>query len=72
MICKIPRLRLLAGKYVLLIAASVPPAFEYLDYLVNAAQFQIVEDDVFGTGKVPEYGIFFAECEWSQKVDTAA
>jgi len=63
-ICIIPRLTLLSGRYSLLIAASVPPAYEYLDHISQAVTFEILADDVYGTGKVPEHGIFFTNCEW--------
>jgi hypothetical protein len=63
-ICIIPRIALLSGKYSLLIAASVPPAYEYLDFISQAVTFEILADDVYGTGKVPEYGSFFTNCEW--------
>lgn len=62
--CTIPNLRLLPGKYYVLLAASVPPAFEYLDYVSHAAVFEVLESDIYGSGKIPEYGTFFAECEW--------
>jgi homopolymeric O-antigen transport system ATP-binding protein len=63
-ICTIPRLTLLSGKYSLLIAASVPPAYEYLDHISQAITFEILGDDVYGTGKIPEFGVFFTTCEW--------
>ena len=63
-ICTIPKLRLLAARYYVLIAASIPPAYEYLDYVSHAAVFEVLEDDVYGSGKIPEYGTFFTECEW--------
>jgi lipopolysaccharide transport system ATP-binding protein len=62
--CTIPKLRLLPGKYYVLLAASIPPAFEYLDYVSHAAVFEVLEYDIYGSGKIPEYGAFFAECEW--------
>jgi lipopolysaccharide transport system ATP-binding protein len=62
--CTIPKLRLLPGKYYVLLAASVPPAFEYLDYVSHAAVFEVLEYDVYGSGRIPEYGAFFTECEW--------
>jgi lipopolysaccharide transport system ATP-binding protein len=62
--CTIPKLQLLPGKYYVLIAASIPPAYEYLDYISHAAVFEVLEDDVYGSGKIPEYGAFFTECEW--------
>jgi lipopolysaccharide transport system ATP-binding protein len=67
LVCHIPKLPLLPGRYKLLLAASVPPAFEYLDYISGAAYFKVTEDDVFGTGRIPGYGTFFTECEWQQK-----
>jgi hypothetical protein len=66
-VCTIPQLQLLPGRYTLLIAASVPPAYEYLDYISDAAMFEVVEDDIYGTGKVPEYGTFFTKCVWHQE-----
>ena len=62
--CTIPTLRLLPGKYYVLLAASIPPAFEYLDYVSHAAVFEVLEYDFYGSGRIPEYGAFFAECEW--------
>jgi lipopolysaccharide transport system ATP-binding protein len=62
--CTIPKLRLLPGKYYVLLAASIPPAFEYLDYVSHAAVFEVLEYDIYGSGRIPEYGAFFAECEW--------
>jgi lipopolysaccharide transport system ATP-binding protein len=62
--CTIPKLQLLPGKYYVLIAASIPPTYEYLDYISHAAVFEVLEDDVYGSGKIPEYGAFFSECEW--------
>ena len=62
--CTIPKLRLLPGKYYVLVAASIPPAFEYLDYVSHAAVFEVLEYDIYGSGRIPEYGAFFAECEW--------
>lgn len=63
-ICSIPKLALLPGKYYVLLAASVPPAYEYLDYISHAAAFEVVEYDIYGSGKVPEFGTFFTECAW--------
>ena len=63
--CTIPRLRLLPGKYYVLLAASIPPAFEYLDYVSHATVFEVLEDDVYGSGRIPECGAFFTECTWS-------
>ncbi len=63
-VCTIPKLALLPGKYYVLLAASVPPAYEYLDYISHAASFEVVEYDVYGSGKVPEFGTFYTECEW--------
>jgi lipopolysaccharide transport system ATP-binding protein len=67
LVCDLPRLPLLPGRYKLVLAASVPPAYEYLDYISQAAYFEVTEDDVFGTGKIPEYGTFFTECNWRQE-----
>jgi hypothetical protein len=71
-VCTIPQLQLLPGRYTLLIAASVPPAYEYLDYISHAATFEVVEDDVYGTGKIPEYGTFFTKCLWRQEQPTSS
>jgi lipopolysaccharide transport system ATP-binding protein len=62
--CTIPKLQLLPARYYVLIAASIPPAYEYLDYVSHAAVFEVLEDDVYGSGKIPEHGAFFTECEW--------
>jgi lipopolysaccharide transport system ATP-binding protein len=62
--CTIPKLQLLPGKYYVLLAASIPPAFEYLDYVSHAAVFEVLEHDVYGSGKIPDCGAFFTECEW--------
>jgi hypothetical protein len=61
----VPKLAILPGRYYLLLAASVPPSFEYLDYIAQAATFDVLEKDVYGTGKVPSYGTIFSECNWS-------
>ena len=57
-ICIIPRLMLLSGRYSLLIAASVPPAYEHLDHISQAVTFEVLEDDIYGTGKVPTTEFF--------------
>ena len=62
--CTIPKLQLLPGKYYVLVAASIPPAYEYLDYVSHAAVFEVLEDDVYGSGKIPDCGAFYTECEW--------
>ena len=64
--CEIPLLQLLPGRYTLLIAASVPPAYEYLDHIERAASFEVLEDDVYGTGNIPQFGEFFSRCAWHQ------
>jgi len=69
-ICTIPKLQLLPGKYYVFVAASIPPAYEYLDYISHAAVFEVLEDDVYGSGKIPEHGAFFAECEWRAETVT--
>lgn len=62
--CKIPPIQILPGNYSLLVAASVPPRYQYLDYVENAATFEVQPNDVFGTGKVPEHGVYYTECDW--------
>ena len=71
-VCTIPKLRLLPGKYYVLLAASIPPAFEYLDYIAHAAAFEVLEDDVYGSGRVPQNGTFFTDCEWQCEIDNVA
>ena len=66
LVCDVPKLPLLPGRYKLLLAASVPPAYEYLDYISQAIYFDVVEEDVFGTGRIPECGAFFTQCSWRQ------
>lgn len=67
-VCVIPSLPLLPGRYNILLAASVPPAYEYLDYVSRAAYFEVLEDDIFGTGKIPTHGAFFTRCEWRHQL----
>lgn len=62
--CQIPKMQLLPGKYSLLLAASRPPAYEYFDYISNACIFEVVPADVYSTGKIPEFGVFFTDCQW--------
>ena len=69
-VCKLPKIQLLPGKYYLLLAASIPPAFEYLDYISHAVEFEVLESDIYGSGKIPDYGTFFADCEWSAETST--
>ncbi len=64
--CHVPKMQLLPGKYNLLLAASRPPAYEYFDYIANACSFEVVPADVYQTGKIPEYGVFYTECEWKR------
>jgi lipopolysaccharide transport system ATP-binding protein len=64
--CRLPMLPLLPGRYHLFLAASIPTSFEYFDYIGHVSPFNVVEADVYGTGKVPESGIFFAHCNWTQ------
>ena len=63
--CSISQIQLLPGQYTLLIAASTSH-YEYMDYVNRAVVFEVVENDVYGTGRIPQYGEFFSMCTWSR------
>jgi lipopolysaccharide transport system ATP-binding protein len=65
--CQLPQLPLLAGRYSVLLAASFPPTFEHLDYIEDAAHFEVTERDVFGTGRVPALGTFYHPASWREE-----
>ena len=62
--CLIPALPLLPGRYHLFLAASAPPLYDYFDYIGNACSFDVVEADVYGTGRIPDSGYMFVNCQW--------
>ncbi len=47
LVCHVPSLPLLPGTYSVLIAASVPPFFQHLDYVDDAYSFEVLEQDVY-------------------------
>lgn len=64
-ICSIERLPLMAGLYrVDVFIGNKGVAF---DYILKAGEFQVVESDFFGSGKLPDptkHGIFLVEQKW--------
>lgn len=64
--CQFDQVQLLPGQYTILAAASVPPSYEYLDYVTDAVTFEVQPSDIFGTGRIPEFGLFYTECKWLQ------
>jgi lipopolysaccharide transport system ATP-binding protein len=64
-VCKIPRLPLMAGRYSVNIYAEVNGVVA--DWLHDAATFDVVASDFFGTGQLPPgtHGHFLVEHSWS-------
>ena len=64
-ICSIPKLPLLAGRYAL--STYVEANGVLADWIRSAAYFDIFEADVFGTGQLPQttHGRVFVEHSWS-------
>jgi lipopolysaccharide transport system ATP-binding protein len=62
--CRIPRVPLVGGTYLVTIAIGLTG--ETLDHLEDVACFEVLDADVFGTGKVPrrDGGSFVVESEW--------
>jgi lipopolysaccharide transport system ATP-binding protein len=65
--CRIPRLPLTAGVYYLTLAMST--GGEQTDHIVDAASFEAVPADVFGTAHCPSRngGPFFIDTQWMFK-----
>jgi lipopolysaccharide transport system ATP-binding protein len=63
--CLIPRVPLVAGTY--LVSVAIGLTGETLDHLDDVASFEVLEADVFGTGKPPrrDGGCFVVASEWS-------
>jgi lipopolysaccharide transport system ATP-binding protein len=65
LVCSIPRLPLLPGRYSLSVYAEVNGVLA--DWVRNALFFDVFEADVFGSGQLPPttHGCVFAEHSWS-------
>lgn len=63
-ICEIPNIPLVKGTYKL--NCFVSSIFSIEDYIENVMEFDVEEDDVFGTGKTinPEWGMISVEHNW--------
>ncbi len=72
LICSIPRLPLLAGRYSLTVHAEVNGVLA--DWVRNALFFDVFEDDVFGSGQLPPttHGRVFVDHAWSVRVPDPA
>jgi len=62
-LCHIPRLPLLPGRYSLDLFAAA--SGEMADYIRDAATIEVEAGDFFGSGKLPTLGYFLAEHSWS-------
>ena len=69
-VCEIPNLPLVNGSYVL--NAFVSSLFGIEDYIERILQFEVHENDIFGTGKIvnPEWGKIAVEHNWFIQNDT--
>ena len=66
-ICEIPNIPLVKGVYIL--NCFVCSIFGLEDYIENIDEFEVKENDVFGTGKTinPEWGMISVEHNWIKK-----
>jgi lipopolysaccharide transport system ATP-binding protein len=62
-LCHIPRLPLLPGRYSLDLFAAA--SGEMADYIRDAATIEVEAGDFFGSGKLPTLGYFLTEHSWS-------
>jgi lipopolysaccharide transport system ATP-binding protein len=62
-VCHIPCLNLVPKSYRINIAIMKDNSF--IDHVVDAYSFSILEKDIFGTGKIPKSGILVIEPVWS-------
>ena len=71
-VCTIPRLPLAAGRYSVNIYAEVNGVLA--DWVRDAATFDVVASDFFGTGQLPPgaHGHFLVDHSWSFREDLAA
>lgn len=63
--CFLPTAHFTAGRYYLNIVVAGRNRKEWYGSYRQAAAFDIVEADVFGTGRVPDGGPCFFHAEWS-------
>lgn len=61
-VCTIKRLPLLPGRYRINIVAQCGP--ENLDHIEDAAQFDVIGGDYFGTGRLPDRGLIVIDHQW--------
>ena len=63
--CRIPEITLVPGVYYVTVGIALENG-DQLDCLGHAASFQVVEADVFGTGRIPDRssGIVYTKSEW--------
>jgi len=64
-ICEIPELPLLKGKYML--NCFVNSTFGLEDYIENVLQFEVNENDIYGNGRIiePEWAMIAVNHEWT-------
>jgi lipopolysaccharide transport system ATP-binding protein len=65
--CTIPSLNLISGTYSISIHYEIPGTTKMAYCIENAASFQVVESDVYGTGIIPAkiHGIIYLLADWS-------
>jgi len=62
-VCEIPSLTLVAGEYVLRVWMDIGSA--EVDKIDNAARFEVIPSDYYGTGRSPWNGVFVLKHRWS-------
>jgi len=67
-ICEIPNLPLLKGKYML--NCFVNSTFGLEDYIENVIQFEVNENDIYGNGRVtdPDWAMVSVDHNWEYKI----
>jgi lipopolysaccharide transport system ATP-binding protein len=63
-ICEIPSLTLTPAEYRIDISLLVGGTL--VDYVENAVRFTVAESDYYGTGKVPNVGVFVLDHRWQE------
>jgi lipopolysaccharide transport system ATP-binding protein len=61
-ICEIPRVSLIPGEYKLCVGLDI--ASHEADWVDDAARLTVLKSDFYGTGVVPERGMFLIENRW--------
>jgi lipopolysaccharide transport system ATP-binding protein len=62
-VCEIPSLTLVPGEYVLRVWMDIGAA--EVDKIDNAARFEVIPSDYYGTGRSPWNGVFVLKHRWS-------